>query len=86
MSQPPRHTEKFYLRESATEIASRCTIPWIRQETESEKKKRAVDALPSFLQPTGRGAEQDRAGDTELKKRRKHRQEILREFNADCVR
>lgn len=79
-------TEKFYLRESATEVASRCTIPWIRQETESEKKKRAVDALPTFLQPSGRGAEQDRTGDAERKKRRKHRQEILREFNADCAR
>lgn len=42
-------TEKVYLRESATEVSERVNAPWMRMETEEQKRKRAVDALPSFL-------------------------------------
>lgn len=67
-------TQKFYLTESAAEVQSRCNIPWARMESESEKRKRALDSLPGFLKDGaqgGGGSSSSRTQDPEAKKRRR---------------
>jgi hypothetical protein len=77
-------TEKFYLRESAAEVQFRCNIPWIKTETESEKRKRAMEALPSFLKA---GASESSSGskascnDNQKRQRRELKDALLRDFN-----
>jgi integrase len=76
-------TEKFYLRESAMEVQSRCNIPWVQMETENEKKKRALDALPDFLKPSNSaGSKTEDIVTDERKRRRRERRSILQDFNV----
>ena len=74
-------TEKFYLHESAAEVLSRCNVPWAQAETESEKRKRGVDALPGFLKP-GNEVAKDATENEDRKRRRLRRKSVLRDFCA----
>lgn len=76
-------TEKFYLRESAAEVQARCNVPWIRTETESEKKQRAMEALPSFLKADTRecsDASKTRGDEGRKRQRREIKDALLRDF------
>ena len=76
-------TEKFYLRESAAEVQSRCNVPWMQKETESEKKTRVEESLPSFLKPSDGDAEKRpsaRSYDTGKRLRREAKDELLKNF------
>lgn len=43
-------TQKFYVRESATELVNRAKIPWMEHHNESEEERqRRIDPLPDFL-------------------------------------
>lgn len=75
-------TQKFYLSESAAEVQARCNLPWARMETESEKRKRALDSLPTFLKDgtCAAGASSSSwAQDPEAKKRRRAEKAALLE-------
>jgi hypothetical protein len=78
-------TERFYLKESAAEVQSRCNVPWFRRETESEKRKRGMDALPSFLRTDEGAAKASSSRDGERDERKRQRKEknkaLLRDFN-----
>jgi hypothetical protein len=74
-------TEKFYLRESAAEVQSRCIVPWAPAETETEKRKRGMDALPGFLKASNEVAK-DATENEDRKRRRLQRKAILRDFTT----
>ena len=75
-------TQKFYLSESATEVQARCNLPWARMETESEKRKRALDSLPNFLKDGAQSSATNsfsRTQDPEAKRRRRAEKAALLE-------
>ena len=77
-------TEKFYLRESAAEVQSRCNVPWIKTETESEKHQRAMNALPEFLKAStgsaASSANRPHADDDRKRQRRELKDALLNDF------
>ena len=77
-------TEKFYLKESATEVHGRCNLPWAKMETEAEKRKRALDSLPGFLKDgapaTGANSSSQTTDPEAKKRRREEKKAMLRSF------
>ena len=64
-------TQKFYLKESASEVVDRCHIPWMKKETEEEKLERGLKALPEFLRSAEDLQNETTKGPSEDKKRRR---------------
>jgi integrase len=59
-------TEKFYLRESAAQVAERANIPWL-----PNSKKREREVVPAFLSDNTPNA--DRQGNKSARKKRRNR-------------
>ena len=78
-------TEKFYLKENAAEVQSRCNVPWMEMETESEKQRRALEAIPNFLKSGSEcsaGGASGSVPDADRKRRRDQRKALLQNFTA----
>ena len=76
-------TQQFYLRESAAEVQARCNVPWVAVESESEKRRKALQALPQCLQPVATEGRMDaptRGTAPERKRRRQAQNDMLTQF------